>query len=159
MLKVIPQRKIKKDWEFYKEYITKALGNTYGDKLEEGLKVIFGKLMSPFSPEMHLWKNNNYIILTYIIQCEFTQRKSLMLYAFTKTDWSLPASREELNRYKAEVFIFYKEFYDVTSSFALNNNCYELLAFTPLDHIAKMANVIEPQASINYTINFPLNIL
>ena len=34
---------IKKDWEFYKEYITKALGNTYGDKLEEGLKVIFGK--------------------------------------------------------------------------------------------------------------------
>ena len=87
MLKLISQRKIKNNWEFYKKHISKALGNTYGDKLDKGLKVIFGKLMSPFKPDMHLWTNEEYLILTNIFVCEFTLRKSLMLYTFTRINW------------------------------------------------------------------------
>ena len=157
MLNLISQRKIKNNWEFYKKHIIRALGDTYGDKLDQGLKVIFGKLMSPFKPDMHLWTNEEYLILTNISVCEFTQRKSLMLYTFTRINWKQIENiktEEDLKKYKVEVFKVYKDFYDITAKFAKDNDCYELVAFTPLDYIARMSRAVQKDSSIMYFINY-----
>ena len=157
MLQIISQRKIKNNWEFYKKHISKALGNTYGDKLDKGLKVIFGKLMNPFKPDMHLWTDQEYLILTNISVCEFTQRKSLMLYTFTRINWKQIENiktEEDLKKYKVEVFKVYKDFYDITAKFAIDNDCYELVAFTPLDYIARMSRAVQKDSSIMYFINY-----
>ncbi|QDP49606.1 MAG: hypothetical protein Unbinned202contig1000_12 [Prokaryotic dsDNA virus sp.] len=159
MLKLIPQRKIKKDWEFYKKYIQKALRDTFKDKEKEGLKVIFSKLMNPFNPDMHLWSDNEYLIVTYIHECVFTQRKSLTLYTFTRLNYSKLENinnKEDLKKYKVEMFKLYKDFYDATSNFAKTNNCIEVIALSHLDHIARIFKVLNKDVEICYHITFPI---
>ena len=159
MLQIISQRKIKNNWEFYKKHIIRALGDTYGDKLDKGLKIIFGKLMSPFKPDMHLWTDKEYLIVTYIHECVFTQRKSLTLYTFTRLNYSKLENinnKKDLKKYKVEMFKLYKDFYDATSNFAKTNNCIEVIALSHLDHIARIFKVLNKDVKICYNITFPI---
>ena len=48
----------------------------------------------------------------------------------------------------------YEYFYDITSKFAKENDCYELVAFTPLDYIARMSRATQKDSSIMYFINY-----
>ena len=87
MLKLVSQRKIKENWKTYKEQVKEAMVSTDGglaffkDNTEETLKGIYSRLMNPFSHQMHLWidDDDEYLLLTHIQVCEFTETKTLLL--------------------------------------------------------------------------------
>ena len=93
MLKLLPLKKIKENWKTYKEHIKTAFEATKGGDIftdggsEEYLKGIYGRLMNPFNQSMHLWIENDdgYLLLTHIQTCEFTGRKTLVIFSLTRT--------------------------------------------------------------------------
>ena len=79
MLEVISPRKIKKNWEKYKEIIRIACTSSEGARVftdngsESFMKGIYGRLINPFNHAMHLWSegDEDYIVLTQLQACEF----------------------------------------------------------------------------------------
>ena len=89
MLKLLSQRKIKENWDTYKTLLEATTEATEGGTVltdggsEKYLKGIYERLMNPVNQVMHLWveNNNEYLLLTKLQICEFTERKTLVLYS------------------------------------------------------------------------------
>ena len=93
MLKLLSPKKVKENWKIYKEHLITASEATEGGSIlteggsEKYLKGIFGRLMNPFNQSMHLWIENDddYLLLTHIQTCEFTERRTLVIFSLTRT--------------------------------------------------------------------------
>ena len=93
MLKLLSPKKVKENWETYRKHLKTSCEATEGGGIltdggsEEYLKSIYSRLINPFNQSMHLWieDDEDYLLLTHIQTCEFTERKTLVLFSLTRT--------------------------------------------------------------------------
>ena len=158
MLKLVSQRKIKENWKTYKEQVKEAMVSTDGglaffkDNTEETLKGIYSRLMNPFSHQMHLWidDDDEYLLLTHIQVCEITETKTLILFSLTRT--------KDVD--KETIIQRWVDGYPIISTFALQNDCKGITAFTDLDYFVqvakKLAKLVNKEIIIRYQYYVPL---
>lgn len=152
MLKQLSQRKIKENWKIYKEEIRTSIVSTEGalafveGKTEETLKGIFNRLMNPFNHQMHLWidGDHDYLLLTHIQICEFTETKTLLLFSLTRT-------KDVENDTIIQRWI---DGYPVMKTFAKENNCKGITAYTDLDYFIKVAKKVAESANEKMIIRY-----
>jgi hypothetical protein len=146
MLKLLPQKKVKENWEIYKEEIRTAMVSTEGalafveGKTDETLKGIYGRIMNPFNTSMHLWIDNDheYLLVTHIQICEFTNKKTLLLFSLTRT-------KDVDNSTILQRWI---DGYPVMEKFAQENNCDGITAFTDLPYFTKIAKNLSQSSGV-----------
>ena len=156
MLEVISQRKIKKNWEKYKEIIRIACTSSEGARVftdngsESFMKEIYGRLMNPFNQAMHLWSegNEDYILLTHIEVFNITGLKVLTLYSYTRVN---EIDKETLAQRWFEA-------YKSVASFAKDSGCAGMLCYSDLEYFAEMAKKTQEWSKVNtrYQFYFPL---
>ena len=137
MLKLLSQRKIKKDWETYKPQLLEAMSSTDGglfffsENTDNILKNIYRRLMNPFNTIMNLWIDNDheYLLLTYIQICEFTDTKTLLLFSLTRT--------KDVDN--STILKRWVDGYPVMKNFGKEHNCKGITAFTDLPYFTKIA--------------------
>lgn len=159
MLKLLDQRKIKENWETYKEPLKEAMCSTEGalffmsGNTKDILKSILGRLMNPFNTSMHLWieNDNEYLLLTHIQICEFTNKKTLLLFSLTRT-------KDVDNSTILQRWI---DGYPVMEKFAKENDCEGITAYTDLPYFTKIAEGLTKSTKIKiitrYQYYVPLN--
>ena len=156
MLKQVTQRKIKENWEYYKEQIKVAFLSSEGGRIftdncsEQGITEIYERLMNPFSHTMHLWSKgeDDYIFLTQLQVCDFTDQKTLVLYSGTRT--------KDVDKEKLEQIWF--DCYSVISEFARDNSCLGMVCYSDLEYFAEMAKKTQEWSKVHtrYQFYFPL---
>ena len=158
MLKIVSQRKVKENWKIYKEQIRDAMTSTDGGlfffqgNTNETLKGIYSRLMNPFNHQMHLWVDNEdeYLLLTYIQVCEFTEIKTLLLFSLTRT--------KEVD--KETIIQRWIDGFPIITTFAIQNDCKGVTAYTDLDYFIKvakeLAESVEQDIIIRYQYYVPL---
>jgi hypothetical protein len=156
MLKQVSQREIKENWEFYKEQIKVAFTSSEGgiiftdNSSEQGLREIYERLINPFNHTMHLWSEgeDNYIAMTQLQVCEFTDQKTLVLFSCTRT--------KDVDKEKLEQIWF--DCYNVISEFARSNSCLGMICYSDLEHFAEMAKKTQEWSKVHtrYQFYFPL---
>jgi hypothetical protein len=137
MLKLLSQKKIKKNWEEYKSHIETAFVSTEGGHLltsnssKDIYKIIYGRLMNPFNHDTHLWtsENENYLLLTQIQECEFTGRKTIILTSGTRTKDVDEETRDQ----------WYQDIYSTISKFGKEHKCVAMYCFSDLDYFIDVA--------------------
>ena len=152
MLKLLSQRKIKENWKIYKEGIRTAIVSTDGalafveGKTEETLKRIYNRLMNLFNHEMHLWidDDDEYLLLTHIQICEFTGTKTLLLFSLTRT--------KDVD--KDTIMQRWIDGYPVMKTFAKENNCKGITAYTDLDYFIKVAKEVAESVNQNIIVRY-----
>ena len=140
MLKLLSQRKIKENWKIYKEHLKTASESTEGGGVltdggsEEYLKGIYGRLMNPFNQSMHLWieEDNDYLLLTHIQTCEFTERKTLVLFSLTRTK---DVDKETIAKR-------WFDGYPIITEFAKENECLGIFGYSDLEYFIKIAKEV-----------------
>jgi len=157
MLRLLDQRKIKENWEVYKEHLITASEATEGGSIltdggsEKYLKSVYGRLMNPFNQAMHLWieDDNEYLLLTKLQICEFTERRTLVLYSLYRIK---DVDKETLSER-------YFEAYKVISKFAKDNKCVGMFCYSDIDYFAEMAKQTKDWTNVitRYQFYFPLN--
>ena len=157
MLKLLSQRDIKDNWEVYKEHLITASEATEGGSIltdggsEKYLKGVYGRLMNPFNQTMHLWieDDDEYLLLTQLQGCEFTERRTLVLYSLYRIK---DVDKETLSER-------YFEAYKVISKFAKDNKCVGMFCYSDLDYFAEMAKQTKDWTNVitRYQFYFPLN--
>ena len=157
MLRLLDQRKIKENWEVYKEHLITASEATEGGSIltdggsEKYLKGVYGRLMNPFNQTMHLWieDDDEYLLLTQLQGCEFTERKTLVLFSLYRIK---DVDKETLSER-------YFEAYKVISKFAKDNKCVGMFCYSDLDYFAEMAKQTKDWTNVitRYQFYFPLN--
>ena len=158
MIKQLSQRKIKENWKEYTPYIEQAFTSTEGGNIltsggtDDIYKDIYGRLMNPFNQSMHLWieDNNEYLLLTQLQICEFTGRKTLVLYSLYRIK---DVDKETLSER-------YFEAYKVISKFARDNKCVGMFCYSDLDYFAEMAKQTKDWTNVitRYQFYFPLKL-
>ena len=156
MLKQVTQKKIKENWEFYKEQIKVAFLSSEGGQFfsdnssEQVLREKYGRLMNPFNHTMHLWSEgeDDYIAMTQLQVCEFTDRKTLVLFSCTRT--------KDVDKEKLEQTWF--DCYNVISEFARDNSCLGMISYSDLEYFAEMAKKTQEWSKVvtRYQFYFPL---
>jgi hypothetical protein len=157
MLKQLSQRKIKENWEKYRTHIETAMTSSEGGFIfsdggsEQSFKEIYGRLLNPFNQAMHLWSegDEDYIVLTQLQICEFTERRTLVLFSSTRTkdvDKDLLEER-------------YYEAYKSISKFARDNKCVGMICYSDLDYFAELAKKTKEWTNVitRYQFYFPLD--
>ena len=157
MLKLLPLKKIKENWKKYKSHIETAMTSTEGGNIifsnsnSDIYKDIFGRLMNPFNQSMHLWSegDEDYIVLTQLQVCEFTEKQTLVLLSSTRTrevDKDLLDER-------------YYEAYKSISKFARDNKCVGMICYSDLDYFAELAKKTKEWTNVitRYQFYFPLD--
>ena len=137
MIKQLSQKKIKENWKIYKEQIKTSMVSTDGGlfcfkgNIEQTLKGIYNRLMNPFNHKMNLWIDNEdeYLLVTYIQICEFTEKKTLLLFSLTRT--------KDVD--KETIIQRWIDGYPIIASFAKQNYCEAITAYTDLDYFVKVA--------------------
>ena len=157
MLKLLSQRDIKENWEVYKEHLITASEATEGGSIltdggsEKYLKGVYGRLMNPFNQTMHLWieDDDEYLLLTQLQGCEFTERKTLVLFSLYRIK---DVDKETLSER-------YFEAYKVISKFARDNKCVGMFCYSDIDYFAEMAKQTKDWTNVitRYQFYFPLN--
>jgi len=157
MLKLLSQRDIKDNWEVYKEHLITASEATEGGSIltdggsEKYLKGVYGRLMNPFNQTMHLWieDDDEYLLLTQLQSCEFTERKTLVLFSLYRIK---DVDKETLSER-------YFEAYKVISKFAKDNKCVGMFCYSDIDYFAEMAKQTKDWTNVitRYQFYFPLN--
>jgi len=146
MLKLLDQRNIKENWETYKEPLKEAMSSSDGalffisDNTVNVLKSIYGRLMNPFNTSMHLWVDNNdeYLLLTHLQICEFTNKKTLLLFSLTRT-------KDVDNSTILQRWI---DGYPVMERFGKENKCDGITAFTDIPYFTKIAEDLSKATKI-----------
>ena len=152
MLKLVNQRKVKENWETYKEQIKTAMVSTDGGlaffdgDTKKALKGIYSRLINPFHHYMHLWidDDNEYLLLTHIQTCEFTERKTLLLFSLTRT--------KDVNPF--EVTQRWFDGYPVITKFAKKNDCKGIVAYTDLEYFIKIAKEVTKKTKQEIIIRY-----
>ena len=157
MLKQITQKKIKENWETYKPHIETAMTSTEGGNIifsnsdSDIYKDIFGRLMNPFDQSMHLWSegDEDYIVLTQIETCEFTEKRTLVLFSATRA--------KDVDKETASQRYF--DAYPVIKEFAKDNKCVGMICYSDLDYFAEMAKKTKEWTNVitRYQFYFPLD--
>ncbi|SVB60885.1 uncharacterized protein METZ01_LOCUS213739 [marine metagenome] len=156
MLKLLSQKKVKENWEKYRTHIETAMTSSEGGLLvSEGpkdiYKSIFEMLMNPFNQSMHLWSegDEDYIVLTKLQMCGFTEIKSLVLFSSTRTK---DVDKDLLDER-------YYEAYKSISKFARDNKCVGMYCYSDLDYFAEMAKKTKEWTKVitRYQFYFPLD--
>lgn len=135
MLKQKSIKEIAENWQEYREPVKRAFFATPGglamggDKYDDFEHIIKLKLTNPFNTSMQLWSSEedgevNYIVLTKLQICEFSQIKSLLLFTGTRVN-----DVEELTMQEA-----YADGYVALTSFAQKHNCEAIMAYSDLDY-------------------------
>ena len=148
MLKLLPGKIVKENWDKYKTHLITASEATEGGGVltdggsEKYLKGIYARLVNPFNQSMHLWveEEDDYLLLTHIQTCEFTERKTLVLFSLTRT--------KDVD--KDKVTQRYFDGYPVIVDFAKKFNCLGIFGYSDLEYFAKIAK--ETEKSINQKI-------
>ena len=156
MLKQLSQRKIKENWKKYRTHIKTAIISSEGGLVvAEGpkdiYKSIFERLMNPFNQSMHLWSegDEDYIVLTQLQICEFTEKQTLVLFSSTRTK---DVDKDLLDER-------YYEAYKSISKFARDNKCVGMICYSDLDYFAEMAKKTKEWTNVitRYQFYFPLD--
>lgn len=96
---------------------------------ENAIKNIFNKLTNPFNATMQLWvaesDDIDYVVLTQGQVCEFTGRKSLLIFASTRL-------RDIDSQTKLQGF---QEAVKVITEFAITNDCEGISGYTDLAYV------------------------
>jgi hypothetical protein len=149
MLNLLDQGKIKENWEStYMQQLEETFeategGNVFADGSSENyLKGIYSRLMNPFNQTMHLWIDGeeDYLLLTHIQTCEFTARKTLVLFAVTRTN---DVDKETIAKR-------WMDGYFVIAKHAKENQCVGIIGYTDLEYFIEI--VKEISASVNQPI-------
>ena len=158
MLRLLDQREIKEKWKTYKEHLITASEATEGGDLftdggsEEYLKGIYGRLMNPFNQSMHLWIENDddYLLMTHIQTCEFTERKTLVIFSLTRT--------KDVDDYT--VLQRWFDGFPVISGFAKKNECVGIIGYSDLEYFTKIVKELaksnKQEIIIRYQYYVPL---
>ena len=143
-------KEITQDWENYREPIKKAFVMSPGalamrkdveyEQIEKSIKL---KLTNPFQKLMQLWISEengeiNYVVLTTIQKCEYSNNKTLCWYAFNRLK-----DVEEAEKDKA-----YLEGYQVLTEYALNENCVGIIGYTDLDYFKDRQKELKEWTSV-----------
>ena len=152
MLKQVTQREIKENWEFYKEQIKVASLSSEGARIltdncsEQGITEIYGRLINPFNHTMHLWSEgeDDYILMTQLQVCEFTDQKTLVLYSYTRT--------KDVD--KETVAQRWFDGYNIIAEFARNNDCSGMICYSDLEYFAEMAKKTKEWSKVNTRYQF-----
>ena len=157
MLKLLNQKEIKENWKKYRSYIETAMtssesGLVVAEGPEDIYKSIYGRLMNPFNQVMHLWsegKDEDYIVLTQLQVCEFTGKRTLVLFSATRIK---DVDKETLSER-------YFEAYKSISKFAKENKCVGMICYSDLDYFAELAEETKDWTNVitRYQFYFPLN--
>tara|TARA_Y100000034_G_C6693039_1_gene305242 strand:- start:155 stop:628 length:474 start_codon:yes stop_codon:yes gene_type:complete len=157
MLRLLSQKEIKENWEEYRTHIETAFISTEGGNIlssggtNDIYKDIYGRLMNPFNQVMHLWSegDEDYIVLTQLQACEFTGKRTLVLFSATRTK---DVDKETLSER-------YFEAYKSISKFAKENKCVGMICYSDLDYFAEMAKQTKDWTNVitRYQFYFPLN--
>jgi len=140
VLKLLSQRKIKENWKIYKEHLITASEATEGGCIitegasEKYLKGIYGRLINPFNQTMHLWteEDDDYLLLTHIQTCEFTERKTLVLFSLTRT--------KDVD--KETVAQRWLDGYPAIVGHAKENKCLGIFGYSDLEYFIKIAKEV-----------------
>ena len=141
MIKQKSIREITENWQEYREPIKQAFSSTPGGlamgggKYDDYEHIIKLKLTNPFNTSMQLWTSEsdsevNYIVLTKLQVCEFSQIKTMLLFSGTRVN-----DVEELTMQEA-----YADGYVALTSFAQKHNCEAILAYSDLDYFVDKIN-------------------
>lgn len=136
MFKKLERDEILSDWDYYQKFVLEALNSSVGAKetigfSDNAIDKIFKKLTNPFNTSMQLWIQKsddlNYVILTQIQKCEFTQRRSLLWFSITRA--------RDLD---TETMIqAYQEAEKELKQFAKDNQCEGISGYSDLEYFAK----------------------
>jgi hypothetical protein len=158
VLKLLLPKKIKENWKTYKEHLIIASEATEGGDLftdggsEEYLKGIYGRLMNPFNRSMHLWIENDddYLLLTHIQTCEFTERKTLVIFSLTRT--------KDVDN--STILQRWFDGYPVIKKFAKENECVGIIGYSDLEYFTKIVKEVakstKQEIIIRYQYYVPL---
>ena len=136
MFKKLERDEILYDWDSYRELILQALNESVGAKetigfSDNAIDKIFKKLTNPFNTSMQLWIQKsddlNYVVLTQIQKCEFTQRRSLLWFSSTRA--------RDLDT--ETVLQAYQEGEEHLKQFAKANQCEGISGYSDLEYFAK----------------------
>jgi hypothetical protein len=156
MLKQLTQKKIKENWKKYKAYIETAITSSEGGLVvAQGPKDIytgiFERLMNPFNQSMQLWSEGeeDYIVLTQLQVCEFTEKQTLVIFSSTRTK---DVDKDLLDER-------YYEAYKSISKFARDSKCVGMYCYSDLDYFAEMAKTTKEWTNVitRYQFYFPLD--
>jgi|TARA_R100001530_G_scaffold124958_1_gene93310 hypothetical protein len=137
MLELLTPENIKENWKRYKDNLkvafTSSEGTDFvtGEGSEDIYKVIYNRLINPFSQTMHLWSEGeeDYIVLTQLQESDFTGKRTLVLFSATRT--------EDVN--EETVANRYYEAYQTISKFARDKDCEGMYCYSDLDYFAELA--------------------
>jgi hypothetical protein len=159
VLVLLSPHKVKENWEVYKEHLVTASEATEGGAVltkggsEKYLQGIYDRLMNPFSQVMHLWidDDDEYLLLTHIQICEFTERKTLVLFSLTRT--------KDVD--KETVAQRWLDGYPVIAGHARANKCEGIIGYTDLEYFIKIAKEVSEATNqkiiTRYQYYVPLN--
>jgi len=156
MLELLTPENIKENWKRYKDNLkvafTSSEGTDFvtGEGSEDIYKVIYNRLINPFSQTMHLWSEGeeDYIVLTQLQESDSTGKRTLVLFSATRTE---DVDEETIaNRYY--------ESYQTISKFARDNKCVGMFCYSDLDYFAEMAQKTKEWSNVitRYQFYFPL---
>lgn len=159
MLKLLDQRKVKENWEVYKEHLITASEATEGGAIlteggsEKYLKNIYGRLLNPFNQSMHLWidDDDDYLLLTHIQVCEFTERKTLVIFSLNRI--------KDVD--KSTILQRWFDGYPIIEKFAKDNKCLGIFGYSDLEYFTKIVKELNKTDQVKiitrYQFYFPLN--
>jgi hypothetical protein len=158
MLEQLSQEKIKENWKRYKSDLEIAFTSSEGANIVTGdgsqniYKVIYNSLINPSDPDMHLWidDDNDYLLLTQLQICEYTDKKTLVLFALTRTK---DVDSETILKRWLDGF-------PIITSHARNHNCEGIFGYTDLEYFIKIvkqiAEATKQKIVTRYQFIFPL---
>ena len=158
MLELLSQENIKENWKRYKSDLETSFTSSEGSYIVTGegsediYKVIYNNLINPFNTDMHLWidGDDDYLLLTQIQICEFTDRKTLVIFALTRTN---DIDNETIIKRWLDGF-------PIITTHARNHNCEGIFGYTDLEYftkiVKKLVEVSKQKIVTRYQFLFPL---
>jgi len=158
MLELLNQENIKENWKKYKSNLETAFTSSEGTNIVTGdgsqdiYKVIYNNLINPFNTDMHLWidGDDDYLLLTQIQICDFTDKKTLVLFALTRTN--------DINN--ETIIKRWLDGFPIITNHARNHNCEGIFGYTDLKYFIKItqqiAKVTKQKIVTRYQFIFPL---
>jgi len=156
MFRMLEKEEIQYNWDEYQGAIVKALNASIGAETTIGssdnaVGQIYKKLTNPFNSSMQLWVVEeedaiNYVVLTQLQQCEFTDRKSLVWFSATRT--------RDVDA--ADMVKAYEEGERGLKDYASKNDCVGICGYTDLDYFAKKVKEDWEGAITRYFFYLPM---
>jgi hypothetical protein len=158
MLELLSQENIKENWKRYKSDLETSFTSSEGSYIVTGegsqniYKVIYNNLINPFNTDMHLWidDDDDYLLLTHIQIHEFTDIKTLVIFALTRIK---DVDRETILKRWVDGL-------PIIATHARNHNCEGIFGYTDLEYFTKIVkNLVEASKQkiiTRYQFIFPL---